>query len=209
MFNTLCYPPARGIGISHSWFGNTHFFVVVVVGLIHVKYSLQRERTSTFYRIRVYRHSITQWGPREGQQREHFSLEIAAPVLGMVLGRRWGGQEKPHPAPATAPASAGMYHFLYLSPIPTPSKEPQELRLRRGSCSLGICPMPQEKYIPLNTTHVGEEGHRRAGRGRHPKRWTGGAPNQGTLTFAPLNKEDLLVFSIHSFLFEADCERQL
>lgn len=74
---------------------------------------------------------------------------------------------------------------------------------------LGRMPHVSEEIHTLHSKHVGEEGHHRTGRGRHPKRWMGGAPSQGLLTSAPLNKEDLLVFSIYSFLFEADCKRQL
>lgn len=66
---------------------------------------------------RIYRHSITPWGPREGWGRQHFSLGTAALIPEMVLGRRLGTQEKPHPAPISAPASVRF-------PFPVPPPQP-------------------------------------------------------------------------------------
>ncbi|KAF6344889.1 hypothetical protein mRhiFer1_010265 [Rhinolophus ferrumequinum] len=105
---------------------------------------------------RIYRHSITPWGPQEGWGRQHFSLGTAAPIPEVVLGRRLGSQEHPPPAPVSAPASASFPFPVPPSP-PTPYKEPQELRLRRGSCPLGHVPhVWEKKYTPLNTEHMGE-----------------------------------------------------
>lgn len=108
---------------------------------------------------RIYRHSITPWGPREGQGKPHSALGTAALIPGKVLGgRRLGSQEHPHPVPVSAPASARL-PFLCLPPPPTPYKEPQELRLRRGSCPWGHVPhVWEKKYTPLNTEHMGEGG---------------------------------------------------
>lgn len=49
-----------------------------------------------------------QWGPLEGQGRQHFSLATAALIPGKVLDRRLGSQEHPHLAPVSAPASAAV-----------------------------------------------------------------------------------------------------
>lgn len=123
----------------------------------------------------------------------------------MVIGRRLGSQGhliQPQSQPLLQLGS----HFLRLSPIPTPYKELQELRLRRGSCPLGHMPhVSEEAYTTEHQAHGRGKGRHGRGIGRHPKRWIG----QGMLTFAPLNEEDLLVFLMHSFLFEADCKRQL
>lgn len=103
---------------------------------------------------RIYRHSITPWGPREGWGRQHFSLGTAALIPEMILGRRLGTQ-KPHPAPISAPASV-WFPFSVPPPPQTPYQGPQELRLRRGSCSVGHVPhVWEKKYTPLNTEHIG------------------------------------------------------
>lgn len=115
---------------------------------------------------RIYRHSITPWGPREGQGKPHSALGTAALIPGKVLGgRRLGSQEHPHPVPVSAPASARL-PFLCLPPPPTPYEEPQELRLRRGSCPWGHVPhVWEKKYTPLNTEHMGEGGDTTGGGG--------------------------------------------
>lgn len=46
---------------------------------------------------RMYRHSITPWGPRRGGETTRFPGNSSSSP-GVVLGRRPGGQEHPHPA---------------------------------------------------------------------------------------------------------------
>lgn len=82
------------------------FFKAVYTGLIYVKCSYKGKGQVPLYRI--HRHSITPWGPLEGQGRQHFSLATAALIPGRVLDRRLGSQEHPHLAPVSAPASAAV-----------------------------------------------------------------------------------------------------
>lgn len=96
-------------------------------------------------------------GPTGGAGRQHFSLGTAALIPAVVLGRRLSSQEHPHPSPISAPAVAQFPFLCPPAPPPTPYKEPQELRLRRGSCPLGHVPhVGEKKYTPLNTEHMGE-----------------------------------------------------
>lgn len=102
---------------------------------------------------RIYRHSITPWGPQEGQG-DNFSLGTASLLPGMVLSRRLCSQGRLQSAPTSASASA---RDLLPAPPSTPYEEPYELRLRRGSCPSGHVPhVWEKKYTPLNTEHMGE-----------------------------------------------------
>lgn len=75
---------------------------------------------------------------------------------------RNGSQQKAeHPG---APSASPDLGFCFSSgpsscPIPTPHKDPRELRLRRRSCPEGHGPhVWEKKYTPLNTEHIGEGG---------------------------------------------------
>lgn len=123
---------------------------------------------------RIYRHSITPWGP-QGRGDHTFPGKTtlfpgrAALIPGKVLCGRLGSQKHPLSSPVSAPASA-RFPRLCLPPPPTPYQEPQELRLRRGSRPLGHMPhVWEKKYTPLNSEHMGEgrdwEGVRQAPQG--------------------------------------------
>lgn len=103
---------------------------------------------------RIYRHSITPWGPQEGQGDNTFTWEQQLESQEWFLVEGWAARStlvQPQSAPAVA-----RFPFLCLPP-PTPYKEPQELRLRRGPCPLGHVPhVWEKKYTPLNTEHMGE-----------------------------------------------------
>ena len=104
---------------------------------------------------RIYRHSITPWGPQKGRGDHTFPGKSSSnPRKGSLW--KAGEPEAPLSSPVSAPASA-RFPRLCLPPPPTPYQEPQELRLRRGSCPLGHMPhVWEKKYTPLNTEHMGE-----------------------------------------------------
>lgn len=72
-------------------------------------------------------------------------------------------------APSSSPSLSPRFSSAPLPvppPPPTPYEEPQELRLRRGSCPWGHVPhVWEKKYTPLNTEHMGEGGDTTGGGG--------------------------------------------
>lgn len=104
---------------------------------------------------RIYRHSITPWGPQKGRGDHTFPGKSSSnPRKGSL--RKAGEPEAHLSSPVSAPASA-PFPRLCLPPPPTPYQEPQELRLRRGSRPFGHMPhVWEKKYTPLNSEHMGE-----------------------------------------------------
>lgn len=145
-------------------------FLFVYIDLIHVKCSLQRERTSTFVQNTQTQHHTR--GPREGWRRPLVSMGTAALISGMVLGRSLGSQKHPHPVPDSTPVSA---RFPFPMPPPSPSS------VHRAP---GVMTPSKTMSLGAGTPYLGEQidtsehqAHRKE-RGGHPKKWMNQAPRQ-------------------------------
>lgn len=127
---------------------------------------------------RIYRHSITPWGPREGQGKPHSALGTAALIPGKVLGgRRLGSQEHPHPVPVSAPLQLGSPSCA--SPSPNSLRRAPGAKTKERIMSLGArAPrLGEEIYTTEHRAHGRGRGHHGRGRGgRRLKRWMGRAP---------------------------------